>query len=128
MKNILLIVIVLVVAVFGYKYLQPNSAASDSALNTGAGTTVNTATESVEAPIEFDDITPTYVDLSADKSSATAIAPAPAPATTASFSCDGRQHCSQMSSCAEASFFNNSCPNTKMDGNNDGVPCEQQWC
>ncbi|WP_295352955.1 excalibur calcium-binding domain-containing protein [Accumulibacter sp.] len=20
------------------------------------------------------------------------------------------------------------CPGSKMDGNNDGVPCEQQWC
>ena len=20
------------------------------------------------------------------------------------------------------------CPGVKMDGNNDGVPCEKQWC
>ncbi|WP_408936563.1 excalibur calcium-binding domain-containing protein [Desulfobulbus sp.] len=20
------------------------------------------------------------------------------------------------------------CPGVKMDGNNDGVPCERQWC
>lgn len=45
-----------------------------------------------------------------------------------SFRCDGRQHCSQMRSCAEATYFIRHCPNTKMDGNNDGVPCEQQWC
>lgn len=44
------------------------------------------------------------------------------------YSCDGRQHCSQMSSCEEATFFINNCPNTKMDGNHDGVPCERQWC
>lgn len=44
------------------------------------------------------------------------------------FSCDGRTHCSEMSSCAEAKYFLKNCPNTKMDGNNDGVPCEQQWC
>jgi cold shock CspA family protein len=44
------------------------------------------------------------------------------------FRCDGRTHCSQMTSCAEAKFFLNNCPGTKMDGNNDGVPCEQQWC
>ena len=25
-------------------------------------------------------------------------------------------------------FFINHCPSTKMDGNNDGVPCESQWC
>jgi Excalibur calcium-binding domain len=44
------------------------------------------------------------------------------------FSCDGRTHCSAMTSCAEATYFIQHCPNTKMDGNNDGVPCEQQWC
>jgi cold shock CspA family protein len=48
--------------------------------------------------------------------------------STPSFNCDGRTHCSQMTSCAEAKFFLNNCPGTKMDGNNDGVPCEQQWC
>ena len=45
-----------------------------------------------------------------------------------SFTCDGRIHCSQMTSCAEASFFLRHCPGTQMDGNNDGVPCEKQWC
>jgi len=44
------------------------------------------------------------------------------------YQCDGRQYCSQMTSCEEATFFINNCPNTKMDGNNDGVPCEKQWC
>ncbi len=42
--------------------------------------------------------------------------------------CDGRQHCSQMTSCAEAKFFLKNCPGVQMDGNHDGVPCEQQWC
>lgn len=44
------------------------------------------------------------------------------------FRCDGRTHCSQMTSCAEATWFINHCPGTQMDGNHDGVPCEQQWC
>ena len=44
------------------------------------------------------------------------------------FACDGRTHCSQMTSCEEATYFIQHCPNTKMDGNNDGVPCERQWC
>ena len=44
------------------------------------------------------------------------------------FTCDGREHCSQMTSCEEATYFINNCPNTKMDGNHDGVPCERQWC
>ena len=40
------------------------------------------------------------------------------------YSCDGRQHCSQMHSRAEAEFFIQNCPNTKMDGDRDGIPCE----
>ena len=42
--------------------------------------------------------------------------------------CDGRTRCSQMTSCAEATWFLNHCPGVRMDGNRDGVPCEQQWC
>ncbi|MEZ5609760.1 MAG: excalibur calcium-binding domain-containing protein [Rhodocyclaceae bacterium] len=44
------------------------------------------------------------------------------------FRCDGRQYCSQMHSCEEATFFLRNCPGVKMDGNHDGVPCEKQWC
>lgn len=44
------------------------------------------------------------------------------------YRCDGRTHCSQMTSCAEAIFFSKNCPGTQMDGNDDGTPCEQQWC
>lgn len=44
------------------------------------------------------------------------------------FGCDGRIYCSQMTSCAEATFFLRNCPGVKMDGDNDGVPCERQWC
>lgn len=40
------------------------------------------------------------------------------------FRCDGRQYCSQMTSRAEAEFFVRNCPNTKMDGDHDGIPCE----
>jgi len=45
-----------------------------------------------------------------------------------SFRCDGRTLCSQMTSCEEAKFFLRNCPDVKMDGNNDGIPCEKQWC
>lgn len=44
------------------------------------------------------------------------------------YSCDGRTHCSQMTSCDEAKFYLKNCPNTEMDGDGDGVPCERQWC
>ena len=42
--------------------------------------------------------------------------------------CDGRTHCSQMTSCSEAAWFLRNCPGTQMDGDGDGVPCERQWC
>jgi hypothetical protein len=48
--------------------------------------------------------------------------------TASPFKCDGRIYCSQMTSCAEATFFLKNCPGTKMDDNNDGIPCEKQWC
>ena len=48
--------------------------------------------------------------------------------TGASFKCDGRIYCSQMTSCAEATYFLRHCPGTKMDGDNDGIPCEKQHC
>ncbi|WP_092760633.1 excalibur calcium-binding domain-containing protein [Rhodoferax sp. OV413] len=55
------------------------------------------------------------------------VAPA-APNLSSSFRCDGRQYCSQMKSCAEAKYFLASCPGVKMDGDKNGIPCEQQWC
>jgi predicted negative regulator of RcsB-dependent stress response len=55
-------------------------------------------------------------------------APRAAAEPVAAFKCDGRTHCSQMTSCEEATYFLRNCPNVRMDGNNDGVPCEQQWC
>ncbi|MDZ7868079.1 MAG: excalibur calcium-binding domain-containing protein [Rheinheimera sp.] len=47
------------------------------------------------------------------------------PESQSSFQCDGRQHCSQMRSREEAEFFIAHCPNTKMDGDHDGEPCER---
>lgn len=44
------------------------------------------------------------------------------------FTCDGRTRCRQMTSCAEAKYFLAHCPDTEMDGDGDGVPCEDQWC
>jgi micrococcal nuclease len=64
-----------------------------------------------------------------------AAVPLPAPVVLAAATplgsnlrCDGRTYCSQMSSCAEATWFLKNCPGVKMDGNRDGVPCEMQWC
>lgn len=47
---------------------------------------------------------------------------------SSAYRCDGRTHCSQMTSCAEATYFLRNCPDVEMDGDHDGVPCEQQWC
>ncbi len=44
------------------------------------------------------------------------------------FTCAGKRHCSEMSSCAEATYYLRHCPNTEMDGDSDGIPCESQWC
>ena len=68
---------------------------------------------------------------------APAATPAPKPAAAAvapqvvadaGRRCDGRKYCSQMTSCAEATWFLKNCPGVQMDGNHDGVPCERQWC
>ena len=44
------------------------------------------------------------------------------------FSCDGKTRCSQMTSCAEATFYLQNCPGVKIDGDHDGIPCEDQLC
>lgn len=44
------------------------------------------------------------------------------------YTCQGKTHCSQMSSCEEATFYIQHCPGTKMDGDHDGIPCERQLC
>lgn len=55
--------------------------------------------------------------------------PTPKPDVRApGFRCDGRKHCSQMSSCSEAKQFLKNCPGMEMDGDGDGIPCEQQLC
>lgn len=67
--------------------------------------------------------------LSLDKlRSSSSLSQPAAQVASSNYRCDGRTHCSQMTSCAEATFFLRNCPGTKMDGDNDGVPCETQWC
>ncbi|WP_234413886.1 thermonuclease family protein [Ideonella sp. A 288] len=46
----------------------------------------------------------------------------------AAYRCDGRTRCSQMTSCEEATYFLRHCPRVTMDGDADGIPCEEQWC
>ena len=45
------------------------------------------------------------------------------------FQCQPKKtYCSQVSSCAEAQFHQSNCGGTRMDGDGDGIPCEEQWC
>jgi len=44
------------------------------------------------------------------------------------YSCEGKVHCSQMTSCEEAKFYLRNCPDTKIDGDGDGIPCEDRLC
>lgn len=38
--------------------------------------------------------------------------------------CGTKTTCSQMQSCSEAYYFLNTCGINRLDGNNNGVPCE----
>lgn len=124
-QKILIFVLLLVLALLGYKMLQPKNSTSNPIADVATETPVDAAFTSTD----LDDIPPTYVDSDATSTSVSAVKPVlTSSASASSFTCDGRKHCSQMTSCAEATYFVQHCPNTKMDGNNDGIPCEQQWC
>lgn len=82
---------------------------------------------------------PTLEELNAAEKKRRAVAPSTGatvpgdvlqapPPVSSRFSCDGRQHCPQMRSCDEAKYFLANCPGVKMDGDRDGIPCEEQWC
>ena len=49
---------------------------------------------------------------------------APAVTTSEAFQCGKKRYCKDMLSCAEARFHLTSCGLTKLDGDDDGVPCE----
>ncbi|MGO2387171.1 MAG: excalibur calcium-binding domain-containing protein [Psychrobacter sp.] len=127
-NKILVILICLIFLLIGYRVLQPKNTINQPATNSAVDIVTQPALTSTDTGNidNIDGITPTYVDLGS--TSELAIAPVLSTQSASSFSCDGRTHCSQMTSCAEATYFTNYCPNTKMDGNHDGVPCEQQWC
>ena len=131
-QKILMFILLLVLALVGYKMLQPKTTTS----NTSTDVAADISSAAAFTSTELDDIPQTYVDLDTTSTSSSLVNPAVTSqpvlitqsASTPSFACDGRQHCSQMTSCAEATYFIQHCPNTKMDGNHDGIPCEKQWC
>lgn len=118
MKKILIVIVLLVLALVGYRVFQANQTPMQAAIHDTSNSSMPTSLTSKSDAERFDgisDIPMTYVET--DGSNA-----------ASHFRCDGRKHCSQMTSCAEATYFIQNCPDTKMDGNRDGVPCEQQWC
>ena len=131
-QKILMFILLLVLALVGYKMLQPKTTTS----NTSTDVAADISSAAAFTSTELDDIPQTYVDLDTTSTSGSLVNPTVTSqsvlitqsASTPSFACDGRQHCSQMTSCAEATYFIQHCPNTKMDGNHDGIPCEKQWC
>lgn len=131
-QKILMFILLLVLALVGYKMLQPKTTTS----NTSTDVAADISSAAAFTSTDLDDIPQTYVDLDTTSTSGSLVNPAVTSqpvlltqsASTPSFACDGRQHCSQMTSCAEATYFIQHCPNTKMDGNHDGIPCEKQWC
>ena len=55
---------------------------------------------------------------------ATASAPATPVVSGSGFTCAGKRYCREMASCEEAKFYLTSCGVGSLDGNKDGVPCE----
>jgi len=41
------------------------------------------------------------------------------------FTCGTKRYCREMTSCAEARFYLEECGLTRLDGDGDGVPCEE---
>ncbi len=46
------------------------------------------------------------------------------PSKTSKYECGKKYYCSQMESCEEAMFYYTVCGLKRLDGDNDGVPCE----
>ena len=44
--------------------------------------------------------------------------------STNAFTCGSKRYCKEMKNCAEAKFYLNKCGLIRLDGNDDGVPCE----
>ena len=110
MKHLLTFLVLACVSAFAYDYYQQHLSSPPPELSTYAR-----VVKEVPAP-----------------SAADTWRPPPRPDTrtaakTTASGCDGRTHCSQMRSCADAQTQMR-CPNAAMDGDRDGIPCERQWC
>lgn len=52
----------------------------------------------------------------------------PIPVDTTTYSCSGKIHCTEMKTCNEATYYLKNCPDVQIDGDLDGIPCEEQLC
>lgn len=93
-----------------------------SAIDAAASTASGSGGQRVSSPINASESQAT------SEKERSNIAVAPIAPTAQYFKCDGRIHCSQMTSCSEAKYFLGHCPDIKMDGDANGIPCEKQWC
>ena len=110
MKYLLIFLILACVSAFAYDYYQEHLSSPPADLTPPAK-----AAAKAPAPSPADTWRPP------PRTDTRTAAQAPAPV------CDGRTHCSQVSSCADAKTQMR-CPNAAMDGDGDGIPCERQWC
>jgi len=121
----LIVALMVILTVAGFIYFQKTKKVFPSIPNTQIATSEPMATQS---PVVVEKPVATPRPLAASKPGAVSKPEVALEPVAPRFSCDGRTHCSQMTSCDEAIFFIKNCPNTQMDGNGDGVPCEKQWC
>lgn len=134
-STVLIVIAVVVVAVsafayYTYQYVERHTARQQSPMAAPNTTPEPEASATDRASRKLappappaESITPESQEFVSPETSTT-----PEPQISVQFRCDGRTRCSQMTSCQEAKFFLTNCPGTQMDGDNDGIPCEQQWC
>lgn len=127
MKKLILLLLVAGLAWHGYARHEARLAARAAAAETSRAELAAIGAIDTPAPAAAA-APPSEAALEPSSSSSPAPIPLSRPEAAARFSCDDRTHCSQMHSCAEATWFLQHCPGTEMDGDNDGVPCERQWC
>lgn len=130
------IVVVLLVA-GAYAWSRYSHNASENAVHDAVSASASPATTRPSVPVDTNKATPNSAEAAGSPpaqgapqpaSDAAAGWPLAAPVHAPAFTCAGKRYCSQMSSCAEATFYLQHCPGTLQDGDGDGIPCEDQWC
>ena len=121
----LTVLVVAAIARWGFGYLQhqPTLDQPHQTIEAASANSVNTAQSQLYAAIQAP---PKITEPPKADTNANTVRNQ-AQIGVANSKCDGRTHCSQMRSYQEAVWYLNNCPNTQMDGNGDGEPCEKQF-